>query len=194
VYQYNRQEIESAIELLADAYPRCFFLDPAQRRPIKKNIVNDLIRDGIALAPELLSAAISWYTSHFGYQLTLEAGVKRIDSHGKEVGTVTELEHRAAKKYVHDRKLERQLEERERKQQQTAKVIVNRIPKTTASNLSVSSPSIPLAKEIPMPMKTVKPDDDHSLRSRPCSTPCAVPSSNQKRCDGRLQSPACAWS
>jgi sRNA-binding protein len=65
-YRYNRQEIESAIELLAELYPKCFFLDPRQRRPLKHNIVADLIKDGVQLAHELLHAAIQWYQTHFG--------------------------------------------------------------------------------------------------------------------------------
>ena len=155
-YQYNRQEIDCAIELLAELYPKTFFPDPGQRRPLKKTIVGDLSRDGIQLAPELLRAAVNWYESHFGYQLTLQAGVKRIDLTGKEAGTVTELEYRAALKYVHDRKQE----ERERKQEQNANLIVNRITKTATSNSPISNPSILTVKETPMPVKTAKPGDD----------------------------------
>jgi sRNA-binding protein len=46
-YRYSRQEIESAIELLADSYPSCFFLDPEKRRPLKHNITVDLSKDGV---------------------------------------------------------------------------------------------------------------------------------------------------
>jgi sRNA-binding protein len=154
-YRYSREEVESAIELLSELYPKCFFLDPGQRRPLKKNIETDLIRDGIQLAHELLRAAIDWYESHFGYKLALQTGAKRIDLTGKEVGTVTELEHRAATKYVHDRKQE----ERERKQEQTANVVVCRIAKPAASHLSVSN-SLLTVKETPMPAKIAKPSDD----------------------------------
>jgi sRNA-binding protein len=163
-YRYNRQEIESAIELLPELYPKCFFLDPGQRRPLKHNIVAELMKDGVQLTPELLRAAIDWYQSHFGYQLALQAGVKRIDLNGKEVGTVTQQEHRDAQKYVHDRKQE----ERERKQQerekQNANLIVERIAKPAESNLPIVklpmlNANINVAKETTMPVKAVKPSD-----------------------------------
>lgn len=95
-YLYNREESEATIRLLADRYPKCFFENPQQRKPLKKNIMVDLQNDGVSVASDLLTAALNWYTSHFGYQYTLQAGIKRVDLNGKEVGIVTELEHRAA--------------------------------------------------------------------------------------------------
>jgi sRNA-binding protein len=95
-YLCNREESEATIRLLADRYPKCFFEDPQQRKPLKKNIVIDLQNDGIPVARELLTAAIDWYQSHFGYQYALQVGVKRVDLNGKEASAVTELEQRAA--------------------------------------------------------------------------------------------------
>jgi sRNA-binding protein len=100
MYRVSREESEDLIRKLAEAYPKCFFEIPQQRRPLKKNILADLEREGFPAASELLSAGIEWYMSHFGYQHALTAGAKRINLDGKEVGTVTELEERAAKKKI----------------------------------------------------------------------------------------------
>jgi sRNA-binding protein len=156
-YRYDRQEIESAIELLAEAYPKCFLLDPERRRPLKHNIGVDLIKDGVALAPELLRAAIDWYESHFGYQLALQPGVKRIDLKGKDVGTVTELEHRKAQKYYHDRKQEKHERVQQERERRNANLIVEKIP--TESNLPIAKPPIIPKGTMTMPVKAVKAND-----------------------------------
>jgi sRNA-binding protein len=100
LYRPNREESEAVIAALAESYPRCFFTNPQQRRPLKKNIVADLQKDGFGAASELLTAAISWYESHFSYQHNLQAGTKRVDLRGREVGTVTREEQLAAQKKV----------------------------------------------------------------------------------------------
>jgi len=91
-YRPSRDETEDVIQQLADRYPKTFFLVPQQRKPLKKNIVTDLQRDGAPFAHELLSSAVDWYQSHFGYLYALQAGARRVDLDGKEVGTVTEQE------------------------------------------------------------------------------------------------------
>ena len=91
-YRFSREENEDVIRKLAEKYPKCFFVDPRQRRPLKKNILADLQNDGFPAAYEPMSAAIEWYMSHFSYRYALEAGAKRVDLNGKEVGTVTEQE------------------------------------------------------------------------------------------------------
>jgi sRNA-binding protein len=99
MYKYQRDELEQAIQCLANRYPKCFFTNPRQRRPLKKNIINDLEKDGAPLASELLAEGVQWYMSHIGYLSVLEGGLKRVDINGDAVGTVTELEaHVAAKK------------------------------------------------------------------------------------------------
>lgn len=85
--------------MLAERYPRCFFVNPRLRQPLKKNIVADLQKDGFAVT-ELISASVDWYTSHIGYQYRLETGAKRLDLEGKEAGTVTESEYHAAQKKI----------------------------------------------------------------------------------------------
>jgi sRNA-binding protein len=101
-YKFDRQELEDNLQLLSEKYPKCFFTNPRLRRPLKKNIVADLEKDGFPLAAELLSATVDWYKSHIGYQHCLEAGAKCLDLDGKEAGTVTELEHRAAQKKIQE--------------------------------------------------------------------------------------------
>jgi sRNA-binding protein len=95
-YKFDRQELEDCLLMLAERYPRCFFVNPRLRQPVKRNIEADLQKDGFA-SPELISASVDWYKSHISYQYSLEIGAKRLDLDGKEVGTVTELEQRAAR-------------------------------------------------------------------------------------------------
>jgi sRNA-binding protein len=95
-YKFDRQELEDCLLMLAERYPRCFFVNPRLRQPLKKNIEADLQKDGFA-SPELISASVDWYKSHISYQYNLETGAKCLDLDGKEVGTVTELEQRAAR-------------------------------------------------------------------------------------------------
>jgi sRNA-binding protein len=144
-YQYNRQEIESVIELLVELYPKCFYLDPEKRLPLKSGIVTDLVGDGVAMARELLRASIDWYESHFGYKFALQAGARRVDLHGEPVGTVTELEQRAALKYVHDRKLEKRERDREDEQRKRKGFSVEKI-----SSPPIAKPPM-MAQDIPMP-------------------------------------------
>jgi sRNA-binding protein len=98
----NRTESEDTIRVLADRYPKCFFEDPKMRRPLSKDILADLQREGL-LSPSFRSA-VGWYQGNFGYQYTLQAGAKRVDLDGKEVDTVTEQEQREAEKYITERK------------------------------------------------------------------------------------------
>ena len=148
-YQYNRQEIESGIELLAETYPKCFQLDPANRRPLKNNIIADMIADGVAVSRELLRASIDWYESHFAYQFALQAGAKRIDLCGKPAGTVTEQEQRAALKYIHDRKQEKR--ERDEEHRKRNDFSVEKLPSPPIAN------SPPMAQDTPMPKAIKRP-------------------------------------
>jgi sRNA-binding protein len=95
-YQYNREDKETAIEQLAELYPKAFSIDPDQRRPLKRNIVNDLEKAGAPLAPTLMRTAVDFYQSHFSYQYKLQTGARRVDLHGKECVPVTQSEQAAA--------------------------------------------------------------------------------------------------
>jgi sRNA-binding protein len=98
-YKFDRQELGDCLLMLAERYPRCFFVYPRLRQPLKKNIEADLQKDGFA-SPELISASVDWYKSHISYQYNLETGAKRLDLEGKETGTVTESEYHAAQKKI----------------------------------------------------------------------------------------------
>jgi sRNA-binding protein len=63
---------------------------------LKHNIVADLQKDGMPMAYELVAAGVEWYQSHFSYLYSLQAGAKRLDLNGAEVGTVTKQEFMAA--------------------------------------------------------------------------------------------------
>jgi sRNA-binding protein len=97
-YRPNREESEEGVRKLVETYPRCFFEQPELRWPLKKGIIDDLVKDGAPMAPELITASVEWYQTHLGYQLCLLAGRKRVDLHGKEGNAVTEYEHRVAQK------------------------------------------------------------------------------------------------
>jgi len=52
----SRDDKEKMIEELAEAYPKCFFVNPKQRLPLKKTIASDLQKDGFLATEELLEA------------------------------------------------------------------------------------------------------------------------------------------
>ena len=93
-YQPSRDEVENVVRMLCDHYPSCFFENPKHRRPLKKDIAIDLIKDeNFKVEPDMIRAAVDWYKSHIGYKIAKStAGVKRIDLKGKSVGTITKSE------------------------------------------------------------------------------------------------------
>ena len=98
-----RQTLDEYVEYLATKYPKCFFVDPRMRRPLKKTIVDDLRKERV-LDDEKVEAATSFYMNHFGYQYQLRAGAERIDLDGSKVGVVTEQEQIGAEKKVREDK------------------------------------------------------------------------------------------
>src|SRR6516165_2923191 len=103
-HHFARHQIEDAIELLCELFPKTFFVNAGKRRPLKNDIALDLRKEDTGLSPELLEQAVAFYSSAFGYQQQLQAGTKRVDLAGRAVGTVTESEERAAREYVSSRK------------------------------------------------------------------------------------------
>jgi sRNA-binding protein len=93
IHKPTRLDSEEVIRALANSYPKCFFEDPKLRRPLKHNILADLEKDGVPFARDLVVAAIEWYTGNVRYLYGLQAGSKRIDLNGVEVGTVSEQEY-----------------------------------------------------------------------------------------------------
>ncbi len=138
-----REQIEELIQYLATTYPKAFFVQPHLKRPLKKNILLDLEQDRV-LDDDRREAALNFYTRDWNYEQTLQAGAKRIDLNGKEVGTVTELEEREARQRVLVQK--RKIRE-ERKLQGAIEVAAERIPTD-----SLSAPArLPMAKAKPIP-------------------------------------------
>lgn len=88
---YHREERDEFVRYLAEQFPECFFEDPAHRRPLKKNIIDDLEERKI-LNREKLLCTLSWYEGHFTYCYTFIAGAERVGLSGEKAGTVTEKE------------------------------------------------------------------------------------------------------
>jgi sRNA-binding protein len=97
---YPREMLEEWVGYLVQNYPACFFGDPGQRRPIKKDIQNDLRHE----TDIDVETAVSYYIRSWGYLYSLRAGVDRIDLDGKKAGVVTEQEAAAAHKQLVDEK------------------------------------------------------------------------------------------
>jgi hypothetical protein len=95
------QDHNEVIAILAELYPRTFFVDPRLRRPIKVNISAEIDRRN---EPELngynVGAAVDWYTGHYGYGKSIIAGSPRLDLDGKQAGTVTEAEANSAEQRI----------------------------------------------------------------------------------------------
>jgi sRNA-binding protein len=101
-----QDQLVDLVEYLATTYPKAFFTQRHLKRPLKKNILLDLERDGV-LDDDRREAAVSYYTRDWNYEAVLQAGAKRVDLDGKEVGTVTETEAREARERVAAQKKER---------------------------------------------------------------------------------------
>jgi ProP effector len=81
---------QALIELLAEQFPRAFFVFQRRRRPLKLGIHRDIIAalDG-AITPEELSAALRYYVGNACYLRACRAGAERIDLAGEAAGAVT---------------------------------------------------------------------------------------------------------
>ena len=103
-YPYSRYDVEEFVRMLSTHYPKCFFEEGRQRRPLKLGIATNIIADkDFDANPELIAAGVDWYISHISYQISLSvAGSKRIDLDGCEVGTVTEQEAIAAQQRANE--------------------------------------------------------------------------------------------
>jgi sRNA-binding protein len=109
-YRPNREANEQVIRMLCEHYPKCFFEDPRQRRPLKQKIVTDIINDqDLDVSPELITAAVDWYKSNIGYEGFAMSipGAKRINLDGEAVGTVTEPEAIAAQQRLDEYRREK---------------------------------------------------------------------------------------
>ncbi len=116
--QRSRRAREEWLPALIAKYPKAFFEDPRDRKPLKIGIHADILADeSNQLAGYQLTSALRWYTGAYGYQLCLKAGEDRVDLQGEKAGEVTEADATAAAEKVKQIK-GKMKEARERKTQE----------------------------------------------------------------------------
>jgi ProP effector len=101
----SRTDIDAAIELLCERFPRAFFQFERKRLPLKIGIRDDItavICD--AIDRQLLGMALRYYTDNFGYRRAQKEGAPRIDLNGEPAGTVSEADALDAASDVASRK------------------------------------------------------------------------------------------
>ncbi|MGJ8668963.1 MAG: ProQ/FINO family protein [Oceanococcus sp.] len=116
--QRSRRAREEWLPALIARYPKSFFDDPRQRKPLKIGVHKDILADDAnELASYQLTSALRWYTGALGYQLSIQDKAERIDLNGEASGQVTAEDATAATAKV---KLirERMKGAREQKQQE----------------------------------------------------------------------------
>jgi sRNA-binding protein len=98
----TREERDRAVEILALEFPKTFFANPRQRKPLKHDIEKDIAAelakdtDHPLLDVDIIDT-LKWYKSHVSYWKACGvAGVGRIDLTGKVVSKVTASEAREA--------------------------------------------------------------------------------------------------
>jgi sRNA-binding protein len=101
----HRHERDDIIKYLADKYPACFFEEPNFRRPLKRDILDDLEKERVLDRAKLVHA-LDWYCSHFTYRRSIIAGAEKIGLDGKKAGVVSEAEQREARAWIAARKKE----------------------------------------------------------------------------------------
>jgi sRNA-binding protein len=142
---YHQADREEFIKYLSEKFPKCFFEDPAQRRPLKHNILVDLEKQNI-LNPEMLSQAVDWYPSHFAFRRSLLAGAERVDLDGNKVGTVTLQEQHEARAWITARQREsaerREIKHLEVEHQRAATAAVEKPVNGHVANGVVASPTL----------------------------------------------------
>jgi len=97
----HREHVRSTIEVLAQTFPKAFFIYEKRRRPLKDNVCIDIlprVEDTIA-GPEL-RRAVDHYCGNAAYLRTLVKGTPKIDLQGRPAGTVTAAEEVVAKEVL----------------------------------------------------------------------------------------------
>src|SRR4051794_8514473 len=94
----NKYDADNYIKLLAGRYPACFFEIGKYRRPLKKDILDDLRQRERALNENHLEQVLWIYTNNWGYLYAMIPGAWRIDLDGNPVEKVTEQEAAEAEK------------------------------------------------------------------------------------------------
>jgi ProP effector len=96
--QRRDQAITATIALLAETFPKTFFVFQERRRPLKIGIHRDIQAklDGAITLPEL-HQALGFYCNNPVYVSHLRKGTERLDLEGKPAGAVTADEEARAK-------------------------------------------------------------------------------------------------
>src|SRR6478735_1338913 len=97
---WMKQDIDTALALLTEAFPQTFVLERYRpHRPLKVGIAADIPARCPAVERRVLSAALSAYARRVMYLRALVAGAARVDLDGNPAGEVTagDAEYAAAK-------------------------------------------------------------------------------------------------
>jgi len=85
---------DAALALLCERWPKCFFMFPGRRLPLKIGIHED-IPDGL-IEPKVLRLAFRLYVNNSGYLNAMRLGAARVDLNGEVAGTVDENDAKSA--------------------------------------------------------------------------------------------------
>jgi len=93
------RSIHVVIGLLAERFPKTFFVYERRRKPLKIGIHLDILAalDG-ALMPRELAVALRFYTGNVGYLRSALCGAWRLDLAGNPAGMVDQEQEAAAKR------------------------------------------------------------------------------------------------
>jgi len=96
--KFDRAESAAVITLLAEWFPKAFFVYEGRRKPLKLRIDMDLqVALAGAITPAELHRALRVYCGNEGYLRSTRKGAWRIDLVGNPAGTVTADEEDNAK-------------------------------------------------------------------------------------------------
>jgi len=131
-------EVNSAIDLLAELFPKTFSRFEQRRRPLKVGIRADLLAalDG-AITPVELAHALTCYTANLWYLDSLRAGAVRVGLDGEPAGIVTPEEAAQATE-TYARLLARRARRRASVKPTTATAIAKPVQKVTAKAKAVT--------------------------------------------------------
>jgi ProP effector len=127
----------------ADIYPRTFFPNQAERRPLKLGVRNDLVADTArhGLSDAELRRALSQYCRSPGYLAACTEGAVRIDLNGMPAGTVTAEAVAAAVKIA-------RLSQKSRERRETKLAEKAVVPKQQSEKAAPASIAAPNGKRV----------------------------------------------
>ncbi len=89
---------DAALALLCQRWPKCFFMFPGRRLPLKIGIHKD-IPEGL-IEPKILRLAFRLYANNPGYLNAMRLDVARVDLNGELAGTVDENDAKRAQAHL----------------------------------------------------------------------------------------------